>query len=235
MQNTCVKRSDMAWLPRQRRFVVAGMRYDWVGAKTGPAERVASVLRFDRVLKVSHLGLERLDSEATLNLLAVTFEKTDPPAGMIILAFADGALVRLEVECVEVELRDMGLRLPARGLPRPRPDRHVGCLNKARVGEFPSAMAIALDMRSADFERRFAALIAAKRESSADVDVAVAAIIDDVRARGDEALAELSLRFDRVDIARLGLRIGAAEVEAAIAACEKTALEALKLAHEPGD
>jgi histidinol dehydrogenase len=92
-------------------------------------------------------------------------------------------------------------------------------------------MAITLDMRSADFERRFAALMAAKRESSADVDVAVAAIIADVRARGDEALAELSLRFDRVDIARLGLRIGAAEVEAAIAACAKTALEALKLAY----
>jgi len=92
-------------------------------------------------------------------------------------------------------------------------------------------MAITLDMRSADFERRFAVLMAAKRESSADVDVAVAAIIADVRARGDEALAELSLRFDRVDIARLGLRIGAAEVEAAIAACAKTALEALKLAY----
>ena len=93
-------------------------------------------------------------------------------------------------------------------------------------------MAITLDMRSADFERRFAVLMAAKRESSADVDVAVAAIIADVRARGDEALAELSLRFDRVDIARLGLRIGAAEVEAAIAACEGAALKALALAHE---
>ena len=80
---------------------------------------------------------------------------------------------------------------------------------------------MALDMQSADFERRFAALIAAKRESSADVDAAVAAIIADVRARGDEALAELSLRFDRVDLARLGLRIGAAEVEAAIAACDE--------------
>ena len=45
IQNTCVKRADMAWLPRQRRFVVAGMRYDWVGAKTGPEERVASVLQ----------------------------------------------------------------------------------------------------------------------------------------------------------------------------------------------
>jgi hypothetical protein len=93
------------------------MRYDWVGAKTGPAERVASVFRLDRVLKVSHLGLKEMDQDVTLNLLAVTFEKTDPPAGIIILAFADGALVRLEVECVEVELSDMGLRVPAEACP----------------------------------------------------------------------------------------------------------------------
>ena len=117
VQNTCVKRVDMTWLPQQRRFLVAGMRYDWVGAKTGPEERVSSVLRFDRVLKVSHLGLKEISSDATLNLLAVTFEKTDPPAGIIILAFADGALVRLDVECVEVELRDMGQRVPAEACP----------------------------------------------------------------------------------------------------------------------
>ena len=117
VQDTCVKRADMAWMPRQRRFVVAGMRYDWVGAKTGPAERVASVLRFDRVVKVSHLGLKDADADATLNLLAVTFEKTDPPAGVIFLTFAHGALLRLEVECVEVELRDMALRIPAQACP----------------------------------------------------------------------------------------------------------------------
>ncbi len=93
-------------------------------------------------------------------------------------------------------------------------------------------MAVALDMQSADFEQHFAALLAAKRESSADVDAVVAAIIADVRARGDEALADYSLRFDRVDLARLGLRIGAAEVEAATAACKKTALDALELAHD---
>ncbi len=93
-------------------------------------------------------------------------------------------------------------------------------------------MAMALDMQSADFERRFASLLAAKRESSADVDAAVAAIIEDVRARGDEALVDHSLRFDRVDVAKLGLKIGAAEIEAAIAACEPTALKALKLAHD---
>jgi hypothetical protein len=117
VQNTCVKRIDMTWLPRQRRFLVAGMRYDWVGAKTGPEERVSSVLRFDRVLKVLHIGLTEIDSDTTLNLLAVTFEKTDPPAGIIILAFADGALVRLDVECIEVELRDIGHRIPAEACP----------------------------------------------------------------------------------------------------------------------
>jgi histidinol dehydrogenase len=92
-------------------------------------------------------------------------------------------------------------------------------------------MSMALDMRSADFERRFQALLAAKRESSADVDVAVADIIDDVRARGDQALAELSLRFDRVEIGGLGLKVDEAEVDAAVAASEKAALEALRLAH----
>ena len=103
--------------------------------------------------------------------------------------------------------------------------------NQAQDGKFRLAMVMVLDMQSADFEARFAALVASRRESSADVDLAVADIIDDVRARGDEALAELSLRFDRVEIGRLGLRIGTPDVEAAIGACEKAALEALKLAH----
>jgi len=116
-QNTCVKRADMVWLPRQHRFVVAGMRYDWVAAKTGPAERVSSVLRFDRVRKVSRLGLPETSRDKPLNLVAVTFQKTDPPAGMIVLAFADGGLVRLDVECVEVELRDLELRAPAESCP----------------------------------------------------------------------------------------------------------------------
>jgi DUF2948 family protein len=117
VQNTCVKRSDMAWLTKLRRFVLVGMRYDWVGAKTGPKERVESVLSFDRVLKVSHLGLKETDENATLNLLAVRFERTDPPAGVIFLAFAHGALIRLEVECVEVRLSDMDLRVPAEACP----------------------------------------------------------------------------------------------------------------------
>jgi len=90
---------------------------------------------------------------------------------------------------------------------------------------------MALDMQSVDFEQQFQALLASKREVSADVDAAVADIIEDVRHRGDKALVELSLRFDRVDLAAFGLKIGAAEVEAAVAACEQGPLDALRLAH----
>ena len=92
-------------------------------------------------------------------------------------------------------------------------------------------MAIELDMGCADFERRFGTLVGAKRESAADVEAAVAAIIEDVRSRGDEALAEFPPRFDRVNLRAKGLAIGAAEIEAAVAACEPRALEALELAH----
>jgi histidinol dehydrogenase len=92
-------------------------------------------------------------------------------------------------------------------------------------------MAIELNMRSPDFEQRFVALLGAKRESAPEVDAAVAAIIDDVRWRGDEALADYSRRFDRFDLAAKGLRIGASEIEAATAACAPRTLKALELAH----
>lgn len=117
VQDSCLRRADMTWLPKQKRFLLSAMRFDWAGAKEGRAERIGSVLRFDRVLKVSHLGLTGRDEDAVLNLLAVTFEKTDSPSGMVLLAFADGAVVRLEVECLEAELRDIGPRRPAQECP----------------------------------------------------------------------------------------------------------------------
>src|SRR3984885_442089 len=92
-------------------------------------------------------------------------------------------------------------------------------------------MAVALEMQSVDFDERCASLVAAKRETSADVDLTVADIIDDVRHRGDASLAELSLRFERIEIGRIGLKIAAPDIEAALGACDRTALEALKLAH----
>ena len=92
-------------------------------------------------------------------------------------------------------------------------------------------MAMFLDAGAADFEAKFAALLAAKREAAADVDAVVAEIIADVRARGDAALADYSRRFDRIDYATAPLKVTAAEIDAAVAACPKEQVEALKFAH----
>ena len=89
-----------------------------------------------------------------------------------------------------------------------------------------------LDARSSDFEPRFRALLAMKREVSADVDAAVARILSDVARRGDEALIELSERFDRADLRRLGLRVSADEVAAAAAAVPPETRAALELARD---
>jgi histidinol dehydrogenase len=89
-----------------------------------------------------------------------------------------------------------------------------------------------LDARSPDFLARFATLLATKREIAADVEQAVRAIVDDVRQRGDEALIELTRKFDRVDVTRLGLRVPTAEIDAASTVCDRKALDALGLARD---
>lgn len=84
----------------------------------------------------------------------------------------------------------------------------------------------------AGFETDFAALLAAKREVSADVDAAVADILADVRARGDAALIDLSQKFDKVDLGALGIAVTKEEVASAVAACSAETLEALTFARD---
>jgi histidinol dehydrogenase len=93
-------------------------------------------------------------------------------------------------------------------------------------------MPIRLDTRAADFSQRFRAFLDAKREVSEDVVEAARAIIADVIARGDRALVELTRRFDRLDLHAGGLKVSAAEIDAASKACDPGALNALKLARE---
>ena len=77
-------------------------------------------------------------------------------------------------------------------------------------------MALRLDSRAGDFEARFAAFLATKREVSEDVDAVVRDIIARVRAEGDAALIDLSLKFDRADLAATGITVSADEIDAAI-------------------
>src|SRR5262244_3744307 len=93
-------------------------------------------------------------------------------------------------------------------------------------------MPIRLDCRAPDFTERFRAFLATKREASAEVDAVVRAIIADVAARGDRALIELSRKLDRVDLDQIGLRVRADEIDAAYAACDRRALDALTLARD---
>jgi histidinol dehydrogenase len=93
-------------------------------------------------------------------------------------------------------------------------------------------MPLRLDARDADFNERFRAFLGAKREAAADVEAAVRAIIADVQARGDEALIELTHKFDRVDLSKSGLRVADSELSAAILQCDEDSLNALKLARD---
>ena len=93
-------------------------------------------------------------------------------------------------------------------------------------------MPIRLDASAPDFAERFRAFLDTKRETAADVEAAVRAIVADVAARGDEALIELTQKFDRVNLTPAGLRVTAAEIAVAYAACDRRALDALALARE---
>ena len=73
-------------------------------------------------------------------------------------------------------------------------------------------MPLRLDTRQPDFASQFHTFLGAKREASVDVETAVRAIVADVIARGDEALIELSGKFDRIDLAERGIRVSADEI-----------------------
>jgi histidinol dehydrogenase len=91
-------------------------------------------------------------------------------------------------------------------------------------------MPIRLDARDTGFEREFTALLAMKREVSEDVDQVAAAIIADVRARGDAALIDYTERFDKLSLTPQTLRVTQSEIEAAVAACTREQLAALETA-----
>ena len=93
-------------------------------------------------------------------------------------------------------------------------------------------MPLRLDSQAADFPARFREFLGVKREAAQDVEQAVRAIIAEVMTGGDRALIALTLRFDRVDLGKIGLRVTAAEIGAAEHACDPQALAALRLARD---
>lgn len=123
VQDALVRVADIFWQPRERRFVMGLSRFDWIGAAdakpTGKPDyrRCRTALRFERVLSCKCRNLDQTKKDAQLNLLAVEFEARDPPAGAVTMTFSGGGVIRLEVECLEAELADLGEIFVADGCP----------------------------------------------------------------------------------------------------------------------
>jgi hypothetical protein len=118
VQDSLVKVADIFWRPDDHRFVMALNRFDWMsavdiaksgaGSKKPDYRRCRTALRFERVLACKCRNLDQTAKDALLNLLAVEFAETDSPAGVVSLIFSGGGIIRLEVECLEAELADLG-------------------------------------------------------------------------------------------------------------------------------
>ena len=117
LQDALVRVGDMAWLPEQDRFVLGLQRFDWIAADAGQCERAVASLQFDRARTVRQNGVPQREPNTTLSLRTVAFEPTEAPAGHVLLTFSGGAALRLDVECLEAHLRDLGPRWTAKSRP----------------------------------------------------------------------------------------------------------------------
>ena len=114
LQDAVLRVADIAYVPAEKRFAMIANRFDWESAGDGKAARKKgfrrrrSALRFERVLGAQLQGLEPNAKNAVLELLAVPYEVEDAPEGHITLVFAGDAAIRLHVECIEAEMRDLG-------------------------------------------------------------------------------------------------------------------------------
>ena len=125
VQDALVRVADIFWQPREHRFVMGLSRFDWMSVTDakpvalGRADyrRCRTALRFERVLSCKCRNLDQSDKDARLNLLAIEFEQRDPPAGVVTMTFSGGGVIRLDVECLEAELADLGEIFVADGCP----------------------------------------------------------------------------------------------------------------------
>lgn len=110
LQDAVVKVGDVIWQPQAKRLVVGLNRFDWEQAISDKPQncRRRSALRFERVMSFKCRSVDPATKDGVLNLLAVEFSETDTPSGVVTLIFSGDAAMRLEVECLEAELADLG-------------------------------------------------------------------------------------------------------------------------------
>lgn len=109
LQDAILQAADILWRPKEKRLVLACNRFDWEGSQeAGEFRRRRAVLRFERVNRMQARKLSPADGDRILDLLAIEFRPDSPPGGTVIMTFSGGAALRLEVECLECELLDLG-------------------------------------------------------------------------------------------------------------------------------
>lgn len=110
LQDAVLKIGDMAYLPRERRFAFVANRFLWeVGGdgRAGPFWRVRVGAHFDDVRAVKQINLRGDAKDAVVEMLAIAFTPAADGAGAVTLTFAGGGAVRLEVDAINAELRDL--------------------------------------------------------------------------------------------------------------------------------
>ncbi len=122
LQDAVINVGDMTFQPKERRFVALCNRFDWdravspAGRKRTPARR-RTAIRIERVIKAQLQGIDLKAKDSVLSLLAVQFMASEEPAGVLTLTFSGGAAVRLQVECIEAGVTDLGPAWAAKATP----------------------------------------------------------------------------------------------------------------------
>ncbi len=119
VQDAVAKVGDIEWRPKEKRLTLQLNRFVWegVGGRAKTYERRRALLHFARVEAVQATRIRREAPDAVLNLLTVRFEMTDDPAGFVYLDFSGGGSLRLQVECIEASLADLGAAWATESLP----------------------------------------------------------------------------------------------------------------------
>jgi hypothetical protein len=110
VQDARVQISDIIWRQGEKRLVIGMNRLDWeqtLAGQTTP-RRLVAALRFDRVLSCKSRNIDLADPELMLELVGIEFHPSEAPGGGALLIFAQGEALRLDLECLECELTDLG-------------------------------------------------------------------------------------------------------------------------------
>jgi Protein of unknown function (DUF2948) len=110
VQDARVQAADIIWRQAEKRLVIGMNRLDWEQTMSGGTEprRLVAALRFDRVLACKSRNIDLANPDRALELLGIEFHATEAPGGCALLMFAHGGALRLDVECLECELTDLG-------------------------------------------------------------------------------------------------------------------------------